>query len=218
MRNRTTPRTGGLEARRKPFPQDPPGQVFGDGALNGRPSAMAFRRARRLLRYASRSSSRGVTTPLGASEPGTPTPSASLTVEQLAARLGVARSTVCAHWREWGGYRLGTGEKAPIRFDQARLPNTPGRRTDPAPRASKPVRKLRRRRTGLITDTPRLAGAQDWRDEVRVRRCHDRQASIQDSSMSSAHTAATDSSPGASRPRSRLGLPHAAPARTFSPA
>jgi len=34
-----------------------------------------------------------------------------LTVKQLAARLGVARSTVYAHWREWGGYKLGNGQK-----------------------------------------------------------------------------------------------------------
>lgn len=45
-----------------------------------------------------------------------------LTVGQIAERLGVARSTVYAHWREWGGYKLGTGDKAPIRFDGTALP------------------------------------------------------------------------------------------------
>jgi hypothetical protein len=39
-----------------------------------------------------------------------------LTVEDVAERFGVARSTVYAHWREWGGYRLGNGAKSPIRF------------------------------------------------------------------------------------------------------
>ncbi len=52
------------------------------------------------------------------------TPNGSLTVEQLAARLGVARSTVYAHWQGWGGYKLGTGPKAPIRFSADRLPAT----------------------------------------------------------------------------------------------
>jgi transposase-like protein len=44
-----------------------------------------------------------------------------LTVDQVARRLGVARSTVYAHWRQWGGYKLGPGRKAPIRFDAAVL-------------------------------------------------------------------------------------------------
>ena len=45
-----------------------------------------------------------------------------MTVGQVAHRLGVARSTVYAHWREWGGYKLGPGDKAPIRFDSTALP------------------------------------------------------------------------------------------------
>jgi len=44
-------------------------------------------------------------------------PTPTLTVEQVARHLGVSRSTVYSHWREWGGYKLGSGEKAPIRFD-----------------------------------------------------------------------------------------------------
>jgi hypothetical protein len=45
-----------------------------------------------------------------------------LTVDDVAAVLGVARSTVYAHWREWGGYKLGDGYKSPIRFDVNALP------------------------------------------------------------------------------------------------
>jgi transposase-like protein len=44
-----------------------------------------------------------------------------LTVEDVAERFGVARSTVYAHWREWGGYKVSDAEKAPIRFDGAAL-------------------------------------------------------------------------------------------------
>lgn len=81
-----------------------------------------------------------------------------LTVEQVARRLGVARSTVYAHWREWGGYKLGTGEKAPIRFDGDSLPivaptSRPAERRDPG-RQAKPRR--RRRRRDLLADAPRL--------------------------------------------------------------
>ena len=36
-----------------------------------------------------------------------------LTVGEVADRFGVARSTVYAHWREWGGYKLSEGAKAP---------------------------------------------------------------------------------------------------------
>jgi hypothetical protein len=83
----------------------------------------------------------------------------SLTVEQLAARLGVARSTVYAHWQEWGGYKLGAGEKAPIRFDQDHLPSAnTGAKAERARRNGArcgPHRK-RRRRDELITGAPRL--------------------------------------------------------------
>src|SRR5579872_365790 len=54
------------------------------------------------------------------------TPHRPLTVEEVAERFGIARSTVYAHWREWGGYKLGDGEKAAIRFDPSELPAQPG--------------------------------------------------------------------------------------------
>lgn len=81
-----------------------------------------------------------------------------LTVEQVARRLGVARSTVYAHWREWGGYKLGGGQKAPIRFDSSALPivkPTPG----PDPRVAgdpSPKQVRRRQRRGLLVAAPRL--------------------------------------------------------------
>jgi transposase-like protein len=81
-----------------------------------------------------------------------------LTVEQVARRLGVARSTVYAHWREWGGYKLGAGQKARIRFDSSALPivkPTPV----PHPRVAvdaSPKRARRRQRRGLLVAAPRL--------------------------------------------------------------
>ncbi len=82
-----------------------------------------------------------------------------LTVEQLAARLGVARSTVYAHWREWGGYKLGSSPKAPIRFNPDELPMTRDHAAhSPAGEARRPQKKSRRRRIRrkLIEDAPRL--------------------------------------------------------------
>ncbi|HWD74140.1 MAG TPA: hypothetical protein VG371_03320, partial [Solirubrobacteraceae bacterium] len=86
-------------------------------------------------------------------------PSEQLTVEQVARRLGVATSTVYAHWREWGGYKLGPGNKAPIRFDSTALPIVrpqlaPASPSSPAAE-SKPARK-RRKRSDLLGDVPRL--------------------------------------------------------------
>lgn len=79
-----------------------------------------------------------------------------LTVDDGAARFGVARSTVYAHWREWGGYKLGRSDKAPIRFEGARLPATRGSEEPNLPRATpRPSRRARRRRQ-LISDAPRL--------------------------------------------------------------
>jgi|SRR5579884_866221 len=81
-----------------------------------------------------------------------------MTVEQVARRLGVTRSTVYAHWREWGGYKLGAGEKAPIRFDAAKLPGraAPGSR-GANPSGSRAPRHARRRtKHPLISDAPRM--------------------------------------------------------------
>lgn len=87
-------------------------------------------------------------------------PNEQLTVGQVARRLGVARSTVYAHWREWGGYKLGPGGKAPIRFDSGALPIARPK-SEPRPPlvvepVSRPARRKRRRRD-LLVDAPRLA-------------------------------------------------------------
>jgi transposase-like protein len=82
-----------------------------------------------------------------------------LTVDDVAALLGVARSTVYAHWREWGGYKLGDGDKSPIRFDVSALPTSSATEQTTRKRSDVPhpnVRKRRRRRQ-LLTDAPRLA-------------------------------------------------------------
>jgi hypothetical protein len=91
-------------------------------------------------------------------------PTQHLTVEQLAQRLGVARSTVYAHWREWGGYKLGRSQKAPIRFDSAALSMIVGTPTTneppPAPTEKKSSPRPKRRR-GLLRDDPRFAQSLD---------------------------------------------------------
>jgi hypothetical protein len=89
----------------------------------------------------------------------------SLNVEQVAMLLGVARSTVYAHWREWGGYKLGRGRKAPIRFEASRLPAAAGGPTPDAQyRAPVPGKPSRRRPRRLIVDAPRLADVLDLSD------------------------------------------------------
>jgi transposase-like protein len=83
-----------------------------------------------------------------------------LTVEQVAERLGVARSTVYAHWREWGGYKLGDGDKAPIRFDGDALPFAERGHAEVSGHRSMSGRhptKRRPRRRDLLTDAPRLS-------------------------------------------------------------
>jgi transposase-like protein len=77
-----------------------------------------------------------------------------LTVDEVAQRFGVARSTVYAHWQEWGGYKLSGGATAPIRFEGGRLP-TP-RAPDQPKEPAVPRRPPRRRRRNLIADAPRL--------------------------------------------------------------
>jgi hypothetical protein len=84
---------------------------------------------------------------------------ASLTVEEVAQRFGVARSTVYAHWRDWGGYKLGSGGRAPIRFDEAALPVSPAQ----AASGREPERgERRRRRRKLLNDNPKSVEALDF--------------------------------------------------------
>jgi transposase-like protein len=77
-----------------------------------------------------------------------------LTVEQVALRLGVSRSTVYAHWREWGGYKLSATERAPIRFDATRLPDSDHSPMDARFEPASVPRRRRRRR--LIANAPRM--------------------------------------------------------------
>jgi transposase-like protein len=82
-----------------------------------------------------------------------------LTVEDVAERFGVARSTVYAHWREWGGYKLGAGEKTAIRFPATVLPNQSDRQTQRPGTATRPdaaQRPARRRRRTVLPGVPRL--------------------------------------------------------------
>lgn len=90
-------------------------------------------------------------------------PAGQLTVGDVARQLGVARSTVYAHWREWGGYKLGRGSKAPIRFDGAALPIVAAQSAvrPPAPPPEPRRARWKRRRRDLIADAPRLNGALD---------------------------------------------------------
>ncbi len=101
-----------------------------------------------------------------AGELATPaTPDDQLTVEQVAGRLGVARSTVYAHWREWGGYKLGAGPKARIRFDSSALPVVAPARKPPrsGPELERVGRRPRGRRPRrkLLVPAPRLSGPLD---------------------------------------------------------
>lgn len=84
-----------------------------------------------------------------------------MTVDQVASRLGVARSTVYAHWREWGGYKLGHGDKAPIRFDQVQLPQPTDLQRSAAPTGLDSSQRRRRPRRKLITDAPRFIETPD---------------------------------------------------------
>src|SRR4051794_31233706 len=75
----------------------------------------------------------------------TPAPAASwLTAAQVAQRLGMRRDAIYARADELGARRVGTGRKARLRFDAARVDealNAPDRK-DPAP-----VRRKRRPHT-----------------------------------------------------------------------
>lgn len=82
-----------------------------------------------------------------------------LTVEDVAERFGVARSTVYAHWREWGGYKLGEGEKTAIRFPPTALPHhseirPQGSATNGGPERAK--RTARPGRSAVLRGAPRL--------------------------------------------------------------
>lgn len=79
-----------------------------------------------------------------------------LTVEQLAERFGVARSTVYAHWREWGGYKLGESPKAPIRFPPQTIPTAEnGQRSQQKHQPPPPTTTAAPRRS-LLRPSPRL--------------------------------------------------------------
>ncbi len=78
-----------------------------------------------------------------------------LTVGEVAERFGVARSTVYAHWREWGGYKLGNGAKAPIRFAGPALPAATST-TQPTDEQPGQRQTRRRRRRELLSDAPRF--------------------------------------------------------------
>ena len=77
-----------------------------------------------------------------------------LTVGEVAERFGVARSTVYAHWREWGGYKLSESAKAPIRFDRTELPTRPSAKPPLGTQPAAP--RARSRRRELISDQPRF--------------------------------------------------------------
>lgn len=82
-----------------------------------------------------------------------------LTVNDVAERLDVSRSTVYAHWREWGGYKLGGGEKAAIRFSASALPRQSATSPFPSRNGSGPAtasRRARPRRRPVLRGAPRL--------------------------------------------------------------
>jgi transposase-like protein len=94
--------------------------------------------------------------------------STQLTVADVAERLGVARSTVYAHWREWGGYKLGPGERAPIRFDESRLQGpSPAKVGGPSAHAEFRRPRGRRRRGELLQGNPRIEPLRTERHEAR---------------------------------------------------
>lgn len=82
-----------------------------------------------------------------------------LTVDDVAERLGVSRSTVYAHWREWGGYKLGGGEKTAIRFSASALPTHRDTSAHPPPNGTGPTTARRRRRARghpVLRGAPRI--------------------------------------------------------------
>lgn len=78
-----------------------------------------------------------------------------LTVEQVAERFGVARSTVYAHWREWGGYKLGEAQNTAIRFPPHALPELSATSTG----TQRPKRARSRKRGAVLKGAPRFSSA-----------------------------------------------------------
>ena len=81
-----------------------------------------------------------------------------MTVNDVAERFCVSRSTVYAHWREWGGYKLGTGDKSAIRFRPSSLPTQPSKLSQSTrPTSRQPGRARRERRPRVVLrGEPRL--------------------------------------------------------------
>ena len=86
-----------------------------------------------------------------------------LTAEQLAGRLGVARSFVYEHAEELGVYRLGSGPRARLRFDLDEVRrrtscsiSRESRAADPARNAA--PRQDRRRRMGTSVELLPIRG------------------------------------------------------------
>jgi transposase-like protein len=79
-----------------------------------------------------------------------------LTVDDVAERFGVARSTVYAHWREWGGYKLGAGQKAAIRFPPGALDASPSPTPGNSNAGNTSRRRTRRRGRAILHGMPRL--------------------------------------------------------------
>jgi hypothetical protein len=64
-----------------------------------------------------------------------------VTVDQLAAELQVERSWVYARWRRLGGFKLGEGRNAPIRFDLSAVWALLRQHDAPPPAASQTPRR-----------------------------------------------------------------------------
>lgn len=81
-----------------------------------------------------------------------------LTVADVAERFSVSRSTVYAHWREWGGYKLGAGDKSAIRFRPNGLPTRQSEASQPVRTGNgRPGRSRRGRQARVVLrGDPRL--------------------------------------------------------------
>ena len=81
-----------------------------------------------------------------------------LTVDDVAERFRVSPSTVYAHWREWGGYKLGAGNKSAIRFRPSTLPTGPPKASQPTQPSSARLGRARRGRRApvVLHGEPRL--------------------------------------------------------------